>query len=392
MILKRRLMYIFLVIFIMLVISGCGNKTSGMDEDYYVEGNQEVILEIMYEKNFLFAKENIDIYVDNHKFYTVTNGDDNINKYNLTKGKHVLKVSSGIYHYAAEEFTVKNTGDMFVFSIKNHTNSIDLALTESANFYEATGTEIPETADDLEKALSEDKISAAKQNKTIWSYLWMAIKATLIFIAIALVLYCCGSILEILFSSLGMEKIGTLLELIGICVLLFIKPVTYISFILPIVFIIVLRVCSLKIKNVPKQYHNFSTIKSSVKNAYSLLYSYIFAVAIISMPEIIDILPFKISYIERYIYVYIACVALYAMTVLNDDLNYPERVRLYVEEKGIVTESEMEEFVMKFVSDDASSESVDEEFARMTRTLADLAKIGLIEKDDSQKCFKRKEK
>ena len=73
MIMKRKLMYIFLVIFSMLAVSGCGKETGGIGEDYYVEGKQEVTLQITYEENIFLAKENIYIYIDNHKFYTLKN-------------------------------------------------------------------------------------------------------------------------------------------------------------------------------------------------------------------------------------------------------------------------------------------------------------------------------
>ena len=40
-----------LMLMSILTFAGCGEKTSGLDEDYYVEGNQEVLVVIDYESN-----------------------------------------------------------------------------------------------------------------------------------------------------------------------------------------------------------------------------------------------------------------------------------------------------------------------------------------------------
>lgn len=386
----KKVCYMVLMIIVIFSLSGCEKKTNGLDKDYYVEGNQEVMIEIDYKSNLFLAKDDMDIYVDNHKFYTVSNGDTNINYYKLTMGTHVLKVATSTYHYASEEFTVENTGDIFSFSIKSHLNSIDLTMTNAGNYYTAMGEEIPETVDDSGKSLSEEQISAAKKNRTVWSYLWMVIKSIIIFLVFAVVIFTCGLILKGIFSALNAEKIGILIELVVICVLSFINQVTIVSFVVPVLFLIMWRVSSVKIKNIPAQYRNFSAIKSSIDDIYIGLNSIVFAVLLINIPNSLAILPIQIQHIEWYMYIYVALMFFYTIFGLQEDLDYPEKVRNYVEKKGIVTEKEIEEFVFDNVSDDASAETIEDAMEMMMRTLADLAKIGLVEKDDDEQCFRRK--
>lgn len=374
-----------------LAFTGCGEKTSGLDEDYYVEGNQEVLVVIDYESNLLLAKEPMDIYIDNHKFYTVDNGDSNANIYMLTKGTHVLKVASGRYHYASEEFEVKNTGDYFSFTLKNDVSTVELSITESGNQYTVLGEEIPATVDDSDKSMSKSQIDAAKKNRTIWSFIWMGVKVCLIFVAFCVVLMVCGMMLSGLFRMMHMEKTGLLIELVGICILSVCRGVTLMTVAFPIAFLIMWRVVNVRIRNVPEEYKNFHAVKEEEKLAYQILYATIFAVLLATMPEILSILPFEILHVKWYMIAFVAFELFYVISVMETSLEYPEKVKKFVYEKGIVTEED----ILEFISNDEEGVLSDEEIETRTnsvlRTLADLAKIDLIEKDADGKCFRRKE-
>ena len=389
---KKQIGIIGLIIVLLMSIAGCGKatKTDGLDKDYYQKGAQQVRLDVEYKANFLMATESMDIYIDNHKFYTVNCGDSCNNEYSLTKGDHVLKVASSTTHYASQQFTVENTGDIFYFSIKNHLNSVDLSLTDSGNSYVDVGQEIPKTVDDSDKALSQDQVKAAKKNYTVWSYVWMGIKAIVVFAVIAIVLFICGMILEAIFKSLNIVKIGIYIELIGILALSFYNGITMFSYILPIAFFIIYRMGEAKIKQIPEQYKNFSSIKDSISREYQLLFSVIFAVLFLMVPELADKLPAHINFLDRYLYVYLCLICGYVLFGLKDDLDYPEKIKEFVETKGVVTEDEIDDYVDETSGDDPSDETLAENREKMMRTLADLAKVGLIEKDDENKCFRSK--
>lgn len=380
-----------LMLMSILAFTGCGEKTSGLDEDYYVEGNQEVLVVIDYESNLLLAKDPMDIYIDNHKFYTVDNGDSNANIYMLTKGTHVLKVASNKYHYDAEEFEVKNTGDYFSFTIKNDASKVTLSITESGNQYTVLGEEIPATVDDSDKSMSKSQIDAAKKNRTIWSFIWMGVKVCLIFVAFCGVLMVCGMMLSGLFRMMHMEKTGLLIELVGICILSVCRGVTLMTVAFPIVFLIMWRVVNVRIRNVPEEYKNFHAVKEEENVAYQILYATIFAVLLATMPEILSILPFEILHVKWYMIAFVAFELFYVISVMETSLEYPEKVKKFVYEKGIVTEED----ILEFISNDEEGVLSDEEIETRTnsvlRTLADLAKIDLIEKDADGKCFRRKE-
>lgn len=387
---KKIIIYVMMLWSALLMLNGCGQETSGIDKDYYKEGKQEVVLGISYESNMFFAKEDMDIYIDNHKFYTVSNGDTNTNIYKLTKGTHVLKVASGVYHYAAEKFTVKNTGDCFAFSIKNHMSSVNLTMNGFVNKYEAQGLKIPDTADDSSDALSEEELSDSGKNKTIWSYLWIGIKCIFIFCVLALAMCALGMCINAIFAAINAEKVGLALELVGICIISFFKGAGLASSVVPVIFLIMLFISFAKIKKIPKKYRNFSTIKNSMEFLYAMLYSIIFVVGIINFPKVLDVLPFHIRYVDRYLYVYIAIIALYVLFLLQDDLGYPEKVRVFVEERGVITEKEIEEFVLGSIGDDFSDEAFENGMKNMTNTLKELAKINLIERDDTENCFRKR--
>lgn len=97
--------------------------------DPYLDGEYKTILYFDYEDNLILAKDNMDIYVDGQKCYTVLHGSVNANVYNLDEGKHNVKVTSGMFHSDDEDIYVKKSGQIFYFHIKNHTTEVELSLT-----------------------------------------------------------------------------------------------------------------------------------------------------------------------------------------------------------------------------------------------------------------------
>ncbi len=98
----------------------------------FEEGDTRMYLCMDYESNLLMAKDDIDIYIDNKKFYTIKNGVEQTYTIKTVPGTHTIKLSHGFVS-ASEKIELKNDGDVFLFSIKNHTSKIDLALTYSYN-------------------------------------------------------------------------------------------------------------------------------------------------------------------------------------------------------------------------------------------------------------------
>jgi len=110
------------------------------------------------------------------------------------------------------------------------------------------------------------------------------------------------------------------------------------------------------------------------------------------MPEWVEKLPFTIKHINIYMYVYMAFVVFYSFICLSNDLEYPEKIRQYVNEKGIVSEKDIEEYILKDIDEEYDDEEdVEYKKKKMVNTLVELSKSGLIEMDAKGKVFKRKE-
>lgn len=357
--------------------------------DHYTEGNEEVVISIEYDANLLFAKEIMDIYIDNHKFYSVDNGDTNVNIYKLTKGTHELKVSSSIFHSDSEKFEVENTGDFFEFSIKNSTNRVQLSMTTSGNYYSIMGLEIPENIEETDEELIQEQIDIEKTGNTVLGYVWKVLKIILIFTAFCIIFFLAGMFVKEFFSLLNIITIGAIIEFICICFLVLYREITPSSFIFPILFLILYYVTYIRIRNIPEEYKNFSSIKETINNAYSAVFSFVFVVLLMEIPEILNSFPIQIFYVERYIWAYVILISLYVVLALQNDLDYPKKVKEFVDERGVITEEDIIDFCYR-IEKNPSNEQIESESNKMVQTLLELSKIGFIEKDDVHQCFKSK--
>lgn len=151
----KKVIILVMTLTLILGISGC-NKINETFNDTYEEGDIEVFIDIEYESNIILAKDDLDIYIDNHKFYAIGNGEDKTYTFNLTPGEHTVKIAEGENHIASEEINVEKDGDAFIFTVKNHMNKVELSLKDNYNYYEKV-EEAESKMDNLMDKLEEDE-------------------------------------------------------------------------------------------------------------------------------------------------------------------------------------------------------------------------------------------
>ena len=299
----RNIAQVLVLIFIIIYTTGCATIHDFANQDYFKEGNQEVAIVINYEKNMLLAKEQLDIYVDNHKFYSVKNGDSNDNVYKLSTGTHVLKIVSNNKHFAAEEFIVENTGDSFVFNVKNHMDSITLGLDTKFNIYTIQGDSVPETPkDDETNQLSISQIEKAKEVRTVWSLIWLLIKGCIILFVIMLVFFALGFICYSILKPLKLVTLAMLGECVAIGFIVFSNGYSLASLIIMICFVIMCFSALGKVNTIPNEYRNFVFINENITQVCSLIIGCLTPILLLYKPELQKQLPFTLDDFDIYLY------------------------------------------------------------------------------------------
>lgn len=384
-----RIVFIGIIILLMGLFTGCQKAQDIIGQDTYKEGNNKVGIEVKYESNFILAKDNLDIYIDNHKFYAVENGTTNINKYLLTKGKHTLKVSAGTFHSNAVEFEVKNTGDMFTFSTKNHLNNVELWLTKSFNYYEALGQDIPETNDDSIDLVNNDKSLSILENSSVLEKIWTVCKYILTFIGIFIVFIIVGLIINEVFKAINMQLIAVLIEFFILGIFMIKEKFSLLTILVLIGFVIINIVLLSKLRNVPSEYKKFRVIKEITNVSWAFDLSYICPAICFMFPQLIDVIPFSIHNLNTYLQIYIILCVIYPIFGLDNDLNFPENVKKFINNNEIITPDDIDEYINSIKSSDDSKEDVEKKAKKVFDTLADFVDSGLLKADDENKCYRR---
>jgi hypothetical protein len=368
-----------------MLLTGCKKASDVMGVDSYQEGNKEVVITINYEGNLLFARDNLDIYIDNHKFYTVANGDENSNKYNLAEGTHTLKISAGLLHSKSVDFEVANTGDVFCFSTKNHLNHVELWMTESGNYYELTGQDIPV---DSQGDIDQKDVKINDKSSSIWSKLWTGIKCILIFLVIMMVFVIIGYLINEVLKAINLQIFGIVAEFIVFGFFIVKDKFSLITILIAVGFVIVNITLMSKLKNVPMDYRNFKVVKETTNTAWAFALSYICPATMLMYPQIGDALPFTIHNLNTYLYVYIGLCIFIPLFGLSD-LEFPSDIRKLINCKEILTEEDINQYIASLIKPDDTEDTQKSKANKVFDTLSDFQGLGVIKADDENKRFIR---
>lgn len=384
-----KIIFISLLLLLCGLFTGCQQAQDIIGQDTYQEGNKEVGIEIEYKSNLIVAKDNLDIYIDNHKFYVVENGNTNTNKYMLNKGKHTLKVSAGTFHSNSVEFEVKNTGDIFTFSTKNHLNNVELWLTNSFNYYEVLGQKIPETNDESIDLVKNDKSLSSLTSSPIIEKAWTIIKYILIFMMIFIIFMVVGLIINEIFKAINMQFIAVLIEFSILCIFMIKEKFSLLTILISIGFVIINIVLLSKLRNVPNEYKKFRVIKEITNISWAFVLSYICPAICFMFPQIIDVIPFQIHNLSNYLQIYIVICVLYPIFGLDEELKFPEYVKTFINNKEIITSDDIDEYINSIKSTNDSKEDIEKKSKKVFDTLSDFVDLGILKADDENKCYKR---
>lgn len=155
----ERIFAVLLTLIMIVSVCACSN-TSSTPTNVESEANLEEFelrLVIDYEANLLFAKYDIDIFIDSEKFGTVVNG-SSINKTQKVKeGSHEIKlINSGDSSVYATLSIEMDNDKVLSFSVKTHESSIDIKnqKEKTKEEYEKSLIETEPTTEKLETSTS----------------------------------------------------------------------------------------------------------------------------------------------------------------------------------------------------------------------------------------------
>lgn len=391
----NRIKYAILgMIMIMFVLTGVGcekineNTTLMQEGNGYKQGEKQCVINIDYQPNLIFAKDNLDIYIDETKVYTIANGEEKMYTFSLAKGEHTLKLSSGMFHSKKITFEIKDNGDVFAFVAKNHTNKLELWLSESFNYYTSIGQEIPVDDETAQQVIQGESIKQGV-NKGIGSKIWSFIKAIVLFVIIATIFACVGMLMFELFKTINLVDIGLGIVFVILIGLGIINRFNIIVLVLIILYLIGNIIFLGKKKNIPKKYKGFRVVIEAEKTSYLFLYSYVCPVLVLAIPKLLEILPFTIHNINLYMYFYIALVLVMAVTGVEKEMNFLEELSECINRRTTIGMLELEDFLEAHM-DSNSTENDRKKYAdKLKICLDDFTRLGMLEIDQVNQCYRK---
>lgn len=142
-----------------------------------------------------------------------------------------------------------------------------------------------------------------------------------------------------------------------------------------------------KIGKITRVYMKFAAIKEALYFASTGMFGYGVLSIFLILPELEYSLPMDINHFERYLYFDIVLYIILVIWVMQKEVQFPQTVLNWINANDIITQNMIDEFVNRLAEDGDASDDLEE---KMYNTLADFVKIGILEMDEEERCFRKK--
>lgn len=212
----------------------------------------------------------------------------------------------------------------------------------------------------------------------------------IIFLCCFVTLYVIGMAVHFAFKTINQIKLGMMLELLAIILFSIYSGMSKTDIIVWAIYIVLYATYLKRINEIPKEFIGFKKIRESTETAEQCIFSYLVAAVFLLDARIQLLLPFSISHLERYIYVYIVIIFIFVVFLLKNELDMPYLIKDLIDKKEVITNEDILDFVDMHTSDKDSDSTVETYYKDVYFTLGDFVRIGVLEKDDQNKIFRKK--